>query len=55
VTSPLQRLGSIEGRRDSSGRSNGRLYNDFLKSTGVFNCVVTNAPFMGRVEKGDDT
>ena len=27
------------------------VYRDFLK-TGVFNSVVTNAPFIGRVEKG---
>ena len=38
-------------RRGPLGRQNGRLYSDFLKS-GVFYSVVTNAPFIGRVEKG---
>ena len=32
----------------------GRLHRDFAKN-GVFNSVVTNAPFIGRVEKGVET
>ena len=36
------------------GRQNGRYDSDFLKS-GVLYCVETNAPFVGRVKKGDET
>ena len=41
-------------RGGPSGRYNGRLNNDFLKS-GVFSSVVTNAPFVDRVVKGVET